>query len=363
MTFAEARARFPVLERIAYLNAGTFGPLSRRAIDATTEQQRWEGEHGRAGKEYFERILGLRESVRGLLAAQLGAAPESVALTDSTTAGCRIVLAGLGLSPDDEIVTTDAEHFALVGPLAVSAATVRVARVQGRPAADALAAILAEVGPRTRLLAISHVLWTTGQVLPVAELKRETGLPLLVDGAQGAGAIPVDVEALGADFYTVSAQKWLCGPDSTGALYVREPEQLELTQPSYFSQSSYDLQALEFEPKPGAARFDPGWLPTSSLAGLEAALDDLPEWRFEHAREQAKRCRGLLDEHGFDVVTESGQATLVSFRAPGDAAGSAARAYERGVVIRDLPSTGWLRASCGWWTSDEDLDRLVEALE
>jgi selenocysteine lyase/cysteine desulfurase len=62
------------------------------------------------------------------------------------------------------------------------------------------------------------------------------------------------------------------------------------------------------------------------------------------------------------VVTEPGQATLVSFRAPGDAPDDAGRAYEAGVIIRDLPGTGWLRASCGWWTSDEDIERLVAAL-
>jgi L-cysteine/cystine lyase len=362
MTFEEVRGRFPVLDRSAYLNAGTFGPIARATAEAVAAQQRWETENGRAGKPYYERVLALRDDVRGKIAALVGADPGRVALTDSTTAGCRIVIAGLGLGPDDEVVTTDAEHFGLIGPLAVSGARVRIARVHGRPAAEAPEAILAEVGPRTRLVALSHVAWTTGQLLPVAELKERTGLPLLVDGAQGAGAIPVDVAELGCDFYTVSAQKWLCGPDATGALYVRDPESLPVALPSYFSQAAYDLEEGTWEPKPAAARFDPGWIPAASLAGLSAALDDLPEWRFDRAREAAARCRLLLEEQGHELVTEPGQATLVSWRPVGDAAEAAARAYERGVVIRDLPSTGWLRASCGYWTSDEDLERLVEAI-
>ena len=359
MTFEEVRARFPVLERIAYLNAGTFGPLSRRTAEAVAAAQRDELEGGRGGTPYFERLIGLRQSVRGRLALEIGVPAESLALTSSTTAGCNVVLLGLALSPEDEVVTTDCEHFGLIGPLLVSGARIRVAKLRGRPAAEALDAVLAEVGPRTRLVAVSHVTWTTGQVLPIRELREAAGVPVLADGAQGAGAIPVD--AAGVDFYTVSGQKWLCGPDATGAVYVRDPELLHLAAPSYFSQASYDLEGLSFEPKAGAARFDPGTVPMPSLAGLDAALDELPDWRFERAAATAARARELLSAR-YEVVTEPGQAALVSFRPDGDPAELAARAVERGVVIRDLPGTGWLRASIGYWTSEEDLERLLEAI-
>jgi L-cysteine/cystine lyase len=231
--------------------------------------------------------------------------------------------------------------------------------VTTRPAAEALDAITAEIGPRTRLLALSHVLWTTGQVMPVDELARETGLPVLVDGAQSVGAILAEVGE--TSFYTVSCQKWLCGPEPTGALYVRDPEALRVALPTYFSQRSIERDG-SFEPKPGAARFDFGWLATAALAGLEAALDGLPEWRFERARELTERCREALGDAGFEVVSEPGQGTLVSFEAPDEAAADAMRLYERGVVVRDLPGTGWLRASCGWWTSEEDVERLVAGL-
>ena len=114
-------------------------------------------------------------------------------------------------------------------------------------------------------------------------------------------------------------------------------------------------------PAEGAARFDSGWLATPSLAGLEAALAGAPEWRFERAVEMAEVCRGALRER-FELVAEGGESTLVSFVPAGDAAAEAARLYDAGVIVRDLPGTGWLRASCGWWTSGEDIDRLVAAL-
>lgn len=359
MTPEEARAEIPVLERFAYLNAGTLGPLSRATLRATEERNRFDHELGRGGKRWFESVLALRARVRERLAAEIGAPPDRLALTSSTTDGCNIVLAGLGLGPGDEVVTTDSEHPGLLAPLAVTGARVRVAEVTTRPAADALETIAAEITPRTRLLALSHVLWTTGQVMPVHELARETGLPVLVDGAQSVGAIPVEVGE--TSFYTVSCQKWLCGPEPTGALYVRDPEALRVAMPTYFSQRRIELDGT-FEPQPDAARFDFGWLATPALAGLEAALDGAPSWRFERARAMAKRCREVLEEAGLEVMTEPGQGTLVSFVAPGEPAADAERLYDRGVIVRDLPGTGWLRASCGWWTSEEDLQRLVDGL-
>jgi L-cysteine/cystine lyase len=302
-------------------------------------------------------MIDLRLRVRGLLAAELAVPPELVVLTSSTTEGCNVVLGGLGLQPEDEVVTTDSEHFGLLGPLHASGARVRVAAIRERPAAEALDAILAQVGPRTKLVAVSHVTWTAGHVIPVEELKAQVSVPVLVDGAQSVGAIPAAAGAI--DFYTVSGQKWLCGPDSTGALYVADPDRLRVARPSYLSQASYAPDG-SYEPRPGAARFAPGWIAPAALAGLEAALTDRPDWRFERAREMTERCRELLSEE-FEVATESGHATLVSWRHE-DAAAAAARAFERGVVIRDLPGLGWLRASCGYWTSEDDLERLVAAL-
>jgi L-cysteine/cystine lyase len=348
MTPEEGRALFPVLERLAYLNAGTFGPIASPTAEAVSSQLDTELAQGRFGKEYFERVLGLRARARAALGALVGAAPELVSLTGSTTDGCNIVLAGLDLGPDDEIVTTREEHFGLLGPVHASGARVVVVDAETD-------AILAAVTPRTRLLALSQVLWTTGRVLPVRDLRAQTGVPVLVDGAQSVGAIPVDVQ--GIDFLTISGQKWLCGPDATGGLVVADPERLRVARPSYFSQTAYE-ETGSFQPAVGAARFDPGWIATASLAGLLAALELPPEWRFEHAAEQTARCRRLLEPL---VEVVPGDATLVALRAE-DPPALVEKLFAAGVVVRDLPGTGLVRVSCGWWTSDEDLDRLVAAL-
>src|SRR5437879_12937000 len=107
---------------------------------------------------WVQYIAEMREPIRREIAAVLGTTAELVALTDSTTRGCQIVITGLGLGADDEVVTTDQEHFGLIGPLHASGASVVVADADEE-------ALLAAVTPRTRLIALSHILWTTGPTL------------------------------------------------------------------------------------------------------------------------------------------------------------------------------------------------------
>jgi L-cysteine/cystine lyase len=352
MTFEEARAQFPVLEHTAYLNAGTNGPLARATTAALTAQAELESREGRSGMDYIETMLERREIARTGLAAVLEVDRALLALSESTTRACATVMLGLGLGPDDEVVVTDQEHFGLTGPVHASGARIVVV-----PADEE--SIAAAVTPRTKLLALSHILWTTGRRLDLHRLREDTGVPVLADGAQSAGAVPTGAEGL--DFYTVSAQKWLCAPDPTGALYVRDPERLRVAAPGYAAQQGYEPSGA-FIPKDGALRFDSGWVGGATLAGLVAALACHPDWRYEQAAATAARCRDLLAAR-FDVVTPAGHSNLVSFRPRTDPVELVGALTERGVVVRELPGRNLVRVSCGWWTSDDDLQRLVDGLD
>jgi L-cysteine/cystine lyase len=353
VTFEEARAQFPVLDRYAYLQAGSVGPLARGTIEAMRAEEEIGLHEGRGSHARFMQLLELRELLRSEVAALVGVPEEHVALTASTTDGCNIVLAGLELGPEDEIVTTTDEHFGLLGPLQVSGARVVVADPDPER-------IVAAVTPRTRLLALSHVMWTTGAVLPVHELRASTGLPILVDGAQSVGAMTV--QARGLDYVTISGQKWLCGPEGTGALVVADPDALRIGHPSYLSQDGYELDGA-FQPKPGAARFDPNLTPAAHTAGLLAAIRGVPDWAYARARELAERFRERLSESGCEVVVPDECATLVSWHVPAEQSEAFVAALaEAGVIVRDLPGRGLVRASVGWWTSEDDLERLVAAL-
>src|SRR5438552_3275952 len=191
MDAAALRAQFPVLRHKAYLNAGTCGPLPEAAVQAAGAAARAAADEGRALLRW-EQMLELRPRVRAAYAERLRAEPEDVALTSSTTDGVARVLTGLGIGDGDEIVTSDSEHPALFGPLI--AARARGATIRAVPLADVRDAI----GPRTTLVACSHVDWTTGAVVPNLS---GAGVPELPDGAQGVGASAVDVAALGCDCY------------------------------------------------------------------------------------------------------------------------------------------------------------------
>jgi L-cysteine/cystine lyase len=293
----------------------------------------------------------MRERIRCALAAVLGTTEELVALTDSTTRGCHIVVAGLRLRSGDEVVTTDQEHFGLIGSLHASGARVVVTDADEE-------ALLAAVTPRTRLIAVSHVLWTTGRTLDLGRLRKPDGPPLLVDGAQSAGAIAVDLT--GADFYTISAQKWLCAPDQSGGLFIRDPERLRVSLPSVYAPQRHGADG-SFVPKEGARRFDSGWTGGPTLAGLEAALGVHPAWRYDGGAAAAARCRELL-EPLVEVVTPAGHSTLVAFRPPGDPTELVTALTERDVIVREIPGRNLVRASCGWWTSDDDLRRLADGI-
>jgi len=353
VTFEEARAQFPVLERYAYLQAGSVGPLARGTVEAMLGEETAGLEEGRGGYARFMRLLDAREELRADVAALVGVPTEQVALTASTTDGCNIVLAGLDLRAGDEVITTTDEHFGLLGPLHTSGAKVVVVGADPER-------IVSAVTSRTRLIALSHVLWTTGATIPVHELRASTGLPLLVDGAQSVGVMQVD--ASGLDFYTVSGQKWLCGPEGTGALVVADPDALRVGHPSYLSQDGYEQDGT-FQPREGAARFDPNLISAAATAGLRAAIGAIPPWAYERAAEMAHRFRERLTDAGRDVVVPEDPATLVSWRAPvEESATIVERLADAGVIVRDLPGRGLVRASVGWWTDDDDLERLLAAL-
>ena len=364
MDLDAVRAGLPVLDRLAYLNAGTNGPLPRRTVDAMTASLARDRDEGRSSGSYFEAMLTLRDELRTALARFLHAEPAEVALTNSTTEGCNVVVNGLGIGPGDEVVTTDSEHPGLFGALVASRADLRVVDVRDLPVADAGAALEAAITERTKLVALSQVSWLTGAAFPVRELAKR-GVPLLVDGAQAAGAIPVDVHELGCDFYTVSAQKWLLGPDVTGALYVKPEriEELRMAMPSY---PAWDFgDDYTYTPRADAGRFDPGWIAAASGIGLLESIafaEEAGEDRYGHAAAMAAHLRHMLETAGCEVVTEPEQATIVTWKADGESKEVVERLADAGVVIRDLPGRGWLRASCGFWTSHDDLERLLGAL-
>ena len=350
-----------MLERLAYLNTGTFGPLPQRAADLVVRWQERVLVEGRSSLALWEESKALRSELRQALANAIGADSASLALTTSTTEGCDVVLAGLQLGPEDEVVTTDQEHPGLLGALRVSPAQVRVARLQDRPASEALAVIEAELSGRTRLVALSHVAWTTGAVLPVARARRPR-LPAPGGRCPIRGGDPRRRPLPGLRLLHRVRPEMAPGPGYDRSA-LRPPGSGGGARPAAPSYLSWE-DTVALVPWPDARRFESVWIGPGPLAGLLASIrfaEELGEERFARAREIAEACRKLCEAKA-EMITEPGQATLVSFRPRGDAAEIVSTLAEQGVVVRDLPGLGWIRASCGFWTSPDDLERLAAGL-
>jgi L-cysteine/cystine lyase len=353
----ELRAQFPVLDRVAYLNAGTNGPVPARAFEAAERSLREQLEQGRSSKPWFEHQIERIDELRERAARLLGATTADVALTGSTTDGINAVLHALDIKPGDEILTSDEEHPGVLGPIATARDT-RGATVRVAPFAD----LPDEVGEFTRLVVTSHVSWATGRVMDCEPLAA-SGALVVLDGAQGLGAVPVDVGALGCDFYAASGQKWLCGPGGMGYLYANPELVPELPAPwSGYHAMEWSEEALVPALQPDARRLATGFPVPHHVEWSHASLDVLEEAGFDAlytaAIEAAERFAGMLRDRGI-AVADRGATTLVSFEVP-DPEGFSQQASDQGIVIRFLPSRPWARASVGAWNTDEELQRLAE---
>ena len=361
------RADLPAIAGCAYLNAGTNGPLPRAVADAMIAEHEAAAGTPRIGTAAFERFWEVRGRAREAAARRLGAPADEVAVTTSTSQAVGLVTAGLEWEFGDEILTTMEEHPGVLGPLD----ELRVRRravIRAVPAGE----VVESIGPATRMVALSHVLWTTGRILAlpeIAEAAHAVGALLLVDGAQSAGQLELRMEETGADFYAISGQKWLLGPNGTGALWVhpKHHDRLRPALPSYLSYADGIVGNM----RPGAARFDPGTLDLASLAGLAAAVEWVdgmqggwPAW-LALAGNRVATARARLAAAGIPAVEPQGGSTgLVAFELPGhDPVDVVAALAERSVLLRYIPETPYLRLSVGAWTSDADLDALIDGLE
>lgn len=356
-TLATLRAAFPVLRSIAYLNAGTNGPVPSVATTAARAELAREEEQGRSGAAHWARVVELTDGLRAGYAALLGCSAADVALTTSTTDGIARMLPAFGLGPGDEILTSDEEHAGVLGPLVAQRA--RGVEVRVAPFDE----IADAVGSRTRLVVCSHVSWRRGAFAPAA--LGELDIPVLLDGAQGVGAVGIDVGALGVDLYAASGQKWLCGPGGSGLLYLSPTmrERLHPQAPGYVNLAE-PYAGLDALPHADARAYDTPALAAASLAHAHASLELLggAGWSAIHRRSAglAATAADALCERGHEVLSRD-DTTLVTWRDP-DALATVERLASAGVIVRSLPNEDFVRASFGGWSDEDDLDRLLAAL-
>lgn len=384
------RRQFPALDGKAYFNYGAHGTMPRPAIDAVIQSyehvQRW-GPFSTEINEWVEREI---DRTAACLAAQIGAPPENVALTENATVGCGIVLWGLDWRAGDHILLSDCENPGIVAAvrtlarrLHLEVSTCAVSRAPGR--GSLLDAVASGLRANTRLVVLSHILWNTGQVLPlgeVADLCRARGraagpVRLLADGAQSVGVLPLKVAEAGVDFYAFTGHKWLCGPEGVGGLYV-SPEAVEELQPAFAGWRGVTVDKADGSLgwRKGARRFEVSTSAYPLFAGLRCAVDihdglDSAAGRYERI---LKLSRSLWEK--LRAAGEAGQTAAIEClqTSPPESGIVVVRLnghdHQRAVYFleaegcygRAMYDPECLRFCLHYFTTQAEVDRLVELL-
>ncbi len=356
--------QLPSTQGVAYLNAGTCGPVPVAVEAAMKAEAEIQVRRSRIGRESFEHLLEVRADARAAAARSIAAQPEDIALTNSTSQGVATIIAALDWQAGDRVVTTTNEHPGITAPLQMLRARFGVQVHAAEPAE-----LLEAITTGTKLVAVSHVLWTNGVELDlpaVAAAAHAAGATLLVDGAQSVGNIAVDVPATGADYYAFSGQKWLLGPNGSGGLWVRAEmaQELHPPLPSYLS----FVSGGGGEYHPGAARFDAGMIDPATLAGFTAAVEWVegrPGGRAAWtalAAENTRHARGELTSVGITVEPSDSGLLACTGEVIGDAEERVPQLAEQKVLVRNIPDTPYLRLSVGAWTTPQDIEAFIQGL-
>lgn len=374
---AEVRRAFPILATDVYLNVGTYGVMPEPALAEYLEALAAEERSGVASRVGVERR---EREARRKVAELIGAAPDEVAFTRNTTDGINLAIWGMRWRDGDEAISTIEEHEAMFHPLLWLQKTrgVRTRFVEPSPDPDRMLANLAAVVTnRTRLVALSHVSCETGIRLPVREAcawARERGIATLVDGAQALGAIPVDVRSIGCDCYAANGHKWLCGPKGSGIFWA-SPETTARLLPVHVGAGTFriaDRATGEIEPHDAGGRFEYGTRNHIVNLGLLASLRwfETLGWRqvHEHVAGTAAYLKGRLREtKGVKLLTPMERASssgLVTFASPGlDGQRLPHVLGERRIHHRGIPHYDAIRISTAAFTSRDDVDALIAALQ
>lgn len=374
------RQLLPATQRMVYMNSGTMGPLPLNTSEAIFKTQQEEVNNGRISADMSDLIKRreiARSEARGAVAGLINADIEEIALTANTSEGINHIICGFNWIEGDEVLTLDIglEHTAVLLPLYAlqrrHEVEVKIARIA--IGENPLKALKEQISFKTRLIVISHVFFSTGELLPIEEitqLAHQHGIPVLVDGAQSVGAIPVDVKELNVDFYSIPGQKWLCGPEGTGALYIKKERLTELSQ-AYIGYNSIEmLNPPEFfRIRTTAQRFEVASTYIPVIVGQKTSIDWLVEevgmkWIFKRISELSQIARKELGAlPGVKIITPEKAAGLLSFRAEGIASQKLVQHLgARGIVVRSILEMDCVRASLGFFNTENEIERLVKGV-
>ena len=384
------RSLCPALQNKTYFNYGGQGPLPSPSLEAITASWAHIQELGPFTTDVWPYIATEVNSTRRLLAQCCGIPAHRLALTENVTSGCVLPLWGLPFSEGDRLLISDCEHPGVVSAcvelarrqhLAIDVLKVKHLRGdQTQCDAAVIEAVAQALTSRTRLLVLSHLLWNTGQVMPIAavakQLNQHPQQPfLLVDAAQSFGQIPVEEAAAAADIYAFTGHKWACGPEGLGGVALSERVVAEAAPTvigwrSLRDESKADLKGSDLFHH-DSRRFEVATSCVPLMAGLRCSLELLERQGSADQRwDSIRKLSGNLWQalQGLDRVKpllETAPASgLVSFQINGEVspAEHVKQLGAQGLWIRDLADPSCLRACTHISTTSDDINALVAAI-
>lgn len=373
------RAQTPVMARSTYLNCGFSGPLSRPVVEAMRRRIDLELEEGPVSRPAQDDKTTTMTRLRELGARLLGADDGEVCITGNTTEGVNIAVNGVDLRPGDRVVTTSLEHGGGMIP-AYWAREKRGADLAIVPLEpdDGPGAMLEKfdqaLGDRSALVILSEIAYSSGQVLPtrqITELAHARGATVVVDGAQTAGQVPIDVHESGVDAYAVPSHKWLCGPDGLGLLYVRRDRiaDLDPVKVSGRAAEAFDFEG-NFTPKrDDIAKYEVSTMSTPAAAGMVAAIEQYlehgPQAVWDRVRDLARTAERTFEAiPGVEITSprqEETRSGLFLFKAGDlDCTLLAPWMWTAGrVVCRSVKQASSVRLSLHVYNNEADIDRAA----
>ena len=380
----------PALQNKTYFNYGGQGPLPNPSLEAITASWARIQELGPFTADVWPYIAKEVNSTRRLLAQCCGVPPHRLALTENVTSGCVLPLWGLPFTEGDRLLIGDCEHPDVVSAcvelarrqnLAIDVLPVKhLCGDQTQCDAAVVEAIDQTLTPRTRLVVLSHLLWNTGQVMPITavakQLHQHPQQPfLLVDAAQSFGQIPVEDAAAAADIYAFTGHKWACGPEGLGGVALSERVVAEASPTvigwrSLRDESKVDLSSTDLFHH-DSRRFEVATSCVPLMAGLRCSLQLLEnagsaQQRWDHIRSLSGKFWQALQglDHVTPLLEVPPSSGLVSFQVIGDVppAEHVKQLGGQGLWIRDLADPSCLRACTHITTTDDDINALVAAI-
>lgn len=371
------REEMPYARNNVFLNAGSFGPIPQRTMDAIQDYMKLEFEEGRS----FQRSAETKATAREVAAAAFETPVRSVALTRHTTDGMNIGIMGINWEPGDELIITDTEHPGGQYPAYVVARRfgVQLRRVNlGDGTGDVVGAIEAAISNKTRMIVTSHLTWNTGTVLPVQEIQElanRHNLLLVCDAAQSAGSIPANLGEMNIDVYATPGQKWVCGPEGTGATFISE-RGIERLYQTVVGGSSMQYGATEHIggyvlPQSGANRYEVAGVNQPAVAGYTTSVSWISQelgmdWVHERIAKLGRYAwEKLSNLDGVNVITPKDRmAGLVSFTVEGvEPPALVERLAQDRVIIRNIGYPVCSRLSASFYNTENDIDRAAEAID